>query len=102
MSRLESIKSLIEQSPGDSRIRFMLCMEYMSMKDYAGAQHEFDELISRDANYVAAYYQAGRCAEELGNIDAARAYYTRGIAAARATGDGHALSELQAALDLVS
>lgn len=102
MSRLETVKSLVAQAPDDARIRFMLCMEYMSASDFAGALREFDELLARDAGYVAAYYQAGRCHEELGQIDDARAAYTRGIEAARAKGDTHSLSELQAALDLIS
>lgn len=101
MSRLESVKALVQQAPGDSRIRFMLCMEYMSASQFSEALREFDELLARDANYVAAYYQAGRASEELERPDDARSYYARGIETARRIGDAHALSELQAALDIL-
>ena len=101
MSRLEAVKSLVAQDPANSRVRYMLCMEYMSARDFPAAVAELRELITRDADYVAAYHQAGRASEEAGDEDSARAFYRDGIATARRTGDAHALSELQAALDIL-
>ncbi len=101
MSRLEAIRTLLEQDPGNSRVRYMMCMEYLSAEDWAGGAVALSELIERDPSYVAAYYQAGRAAERLDEIEKARDFYSRGIAAARQAGDGHALSELQAALDVL-
>ncbi len=101
MSRLESLRALVDQSPADSRLRFMLCMELMSTGDPASAVREFDELVRLDADYVAGYFQAGRASESTGNTDAARAYYTRGLEAARRVGDKHAESELSDALDML-
>ncbi|MBI4891223.1 MAG: hypothetical protein HY821_11410 [Acidobacteria bacterium] len=101
MSRLEAIRALLEQDPANSRVRYMLCMEYLSAEDWAGAVAALAELIERDPAYVAAYYQAGRASERLDETGQARDFYTRGIAAARQAGDGHALSELQAALDIL-
>lgn len=98
MSRLEALKSMVQQDPASERVRFMLCMEYASTGDYAGALHELDELIGRHPGYVAAYFQAGRVAETLGNADLARGYYTRGIEAAQHAGDRHAASEMSEAL----
>ena len=79
----------------------MLCMELLGTGDPAGAVREFDELVRTDPDYVAGYFQAGRASEGLGNLDAARAYYTRGLEAARRTGDRHAESELSEALDML-
>lgn len=101
MSRLEAVRALVEQDPANSRIRFMLCMEYLGAADWPQALAELRALLDRDADYVAAYYQAGRASEELGKEDDARGFYSAGIDAARRVGDGHALSELQAALDLL-
>lgn len=102
MSRLESVKALLAQAPDDSRIRFMLCMEFISAGRLDEAIPELDELIRRNPDYVAAYYQAGRASEDLGNPEAALTYYSKGIEAARRTGDSHSLSELQTALDLLA
>jgi Tfp pilus assembly protein PilF len=98
---METVKSLLAQDPSNSRIRFMLSMEYMSAGLWAEARTELEELVHRDADYVAGWFQAGRCSEELADEDAAREHYRNGIAAARRTGDAHALSELQAALDIL-
>lgn len=101
MSRLEAVKGLLAQDPANSRVRFMLCMEYLSAQDWSSAVAELSELIARDPNYVAAYYQAGRASEQMGEDDQARDFYRRGIDAARRAGDAHSLSELQAALDIL-
>ena len=101
MSRLEAVKGLVAQDPANSRVRYMLCMEYMSARDFCAAVAELKELLARDADYVAAYYQAGRASEEAGEEDAARAFYRDGMVAAKRVGDAHALSELQAALDIL-
>ena len=101
MSRLDQVKALVEQDPANSRVRYMLAMEYMSTRDFGAAVAELEELLRRDAAYVSAYYQAGRASEEAGNEERARQFYRDGMAAATRAGDTHALSELQAALDIV-
>ncbi len=101
MSRLEAVKALVAQDPANSRVRYMLSMEYMSARDFGAAVAELKELLARDADYVSAYYQAGRASEEAGEEDAARGYYREGIVTAKRVGDAHALSELQAALDII-
>jgi tetratricopeptide (TPR) repeat protein len=101
MSRLESLRALVDQSPENSRFRFMLCMELISTGEPAAAVREFDELVRLDPDYVAGYFQAGRTSESLGDADAARTYYARGLEAARRTGDRHAERELSDALDML-
>lgn len=101
MPRLEALQALIEQNPADSRIRFMLSMEFLTAQRFPEALAELDTLLARDPDYVAAWFQAGRCCETTGDTDKARDYYGKGIDAARRTGDSHAISELQAALDLL-
>jgi tetratricopeptide (TPR) repeat protein len=101
MARIDQIRSLLEQDPTNSRIQFMLCMEHVSAGAWAEARAEFDRLIGRDPDYVAAYFQAGRTCEELGDVPAARQCYQQGIEAAHRKGDAHSLSELQGALDML-
>jgi Tfp pilus assembly protein PilF len=101
MSRLDALKGMVEQAPDDSRVRFMLAMEYSNSQKFAEAKQEFDSLISRDPNYVSAYFMAGRACESAGDIAGARGYLQQGIDTARAIGDRHAESEMQAALDML-
>jgi hypothetical protein len=44
------------------------------------------------------FLMCGGLLEKMGRVEDARRWYTDGIAAARKKGDGHALSELEGAL----
>ena len=101
MSRMETLRALLEQEPVNSRIRFMLSMEYLAAGSWSEAVAELKELIRREPAYVAAYMQAGRASEQLGDADGARALYRQGIEAARRAGDAHTRSELEAALEIL-
>jgi tetratricopeptide (TPR) repeat protein len=97
--RLETLRSLVEQDPGNSRFRYMLAMETANSGDLAGAMEVFEEVLEHDPGYSAAYFHGGQTLEKLGRIEEARALYQRGIAATTHNGDTHTRSELQGALD---
>ena len=99
--RIDSLKSLIEQDPGNSRFRYMLAMELVNSGDQEGAVQAFTDLIAADPNYSAAYFQGAQTLEKLGRVEQARQIYLRGIEAATRTGDMHTRGELQAALDML-
>ena len=92
---------MVEQTPDDSRVRFMLAMEYSNSRKFAEAKQAFDSLINRDPDYVSAYFMAGRACESVGDFAGARGYLEQGIETARKLGDRHAESEMQAALDML-
>ena len=98
--RLDVLKNMLEQDPRNGFARYGLAMEYVNRGEHEQAMTEFDTLLSADPDYVPGYYHAGRTLEKMTRIDDARAMYERGIAAAKRKGDQHALSELQAALDM--
>jgi predicted Zn-dependent protease len=89
----------LEQDPNDSFTRYAVALEYMGLKEYRIAQRYLAELVERDPDYVATYYQLGQVHTALEAWDEAEKAYTAGIAAGRKAGDLHAVSELQAALD---
>ena len=97
-NRLEVLRTLVNQSPADSRTRYMLAMELASSGDPAAAVAEYQALIAADADYTAAYFHAGQAFEKLGLIEEARGVYEQGIVACRRTGDEHTLSEIEAQL----
>ena len=97
--RLDALKALVERNPGDSRVRYMLAMELGNGGDLEAALEQHRQVLAADPAYVAAYFQAGQTLEKLGRDHEARQIYQDGIAAASNAGDGHAASELQAALD---
>jgi tetratricopeptide (TPR) repeat protein len=101
MSRIEALTGMLERDPNNSRFRYMLAMEHVNAGDLESAARQFDEILTRDSLYSAAYFHGGQTLEKLGRLDDARALYQRGIAATTQNGDMHTRSELQGALDML-
>jgi len=100
-NRLDILKNLVAQNPGDSFARYGLAMAYASAGEHAQAVDEYTKLIENNPKYVAAYYHGGQALEKTGQIDQARELYRRGIAVCSEIGDQHTRSELEAVLDLL-
>lgn len=100
-NRIEILKSLVAQNPGDSFARYGLAMACASAGDYAQAVEHYQKLLEMNPNYVAAYYHGGQALEKLGKLGEARQLYRRGIQVAAEIGDLHTRSELEAVLDLL-
>jgi len=99
--RLEALRSLAAQNPEDPFVRYGLAMELVNTGDLEQASKEFERLLGRDPDYLAAYYQAGQTLEKLGRTEEARQVYGRGAEVARRQGNEHTRTELEAALELL-
>lgn len=100
-NRLEVLQALLAQNPNDSFARYGLAMEYSKSGDLERAVAEFRAVLAGNPKYSYAYFHGGQALERLGKIDEARQIYEAGIEAAHGIGDQKALSELQAALELL-
>jgi tetratricopeptide (TPR) repeat protein len=100
-NRLEMLKQMAAQDPGNTFVRYGLAMEYANSGRLEQAAAEFKEILAANPDYAAAYFHGGQTLEKLGQVEEARAIYERGIAATTRTGDLHTRSELQGALDLL-
>ena len=100
-SRLEMLTEFVAAHPGDSFGRYGLAQEYLNLGEPDKALEHFRELLRRDPNYAPGYYHGGRALERLGRLEEAREIYRQGIEVTTRSGDLHARSELQAALDLL-
>ena len=100
-TRLEILKSMVEQNPADSFSRYGLAMELRNTGDLEGAMTQFHELRRINPDYTATYFHAGQTLERLGRIEEARAVYQEGIEVSTRKGDLHARGELQGALDML-
>ena len=101
-TRIEILKSMVEQNPADSFARYGLAMEYRNTGDLEAAVAEFRTLLAAHPDYSAAYFHGGQTLERLGRPAEARQLYMRGIEATARKGDFHTRDEIQAALDLMS
>jgi tetratricopeptide (TPR) repeat protein len=100
-NRLELLRNLVAQNPGDSFARYGLAMAYAGAGEHAQAVDEYRKLIEINPKYVAAYYHGGQALEKLGKIEDAREIYRRGIQISTQIGDDHTRGELEAVLDLL-
>lgn len=100
-NRLDILRQMTEQDPTNTFARYGLAMEYSNAGQLAAAIEEFKTLIATDENYAAAYFHAGQAYEKLGNVEAARATYEKGIEVTTRKGDSHTRAEIEAALNLL-
>jgi tetratricopeptide (TPR) repeat protein len=97
-SRIEILKSMVEQQPAEAFSRYGLAMEYVRAGQLEEAVGEFRKLLEFNPNYAAGYFHGGQTLEKLGRLEDARELYRKGIDVTTATGDAHTKSELIAAL----
>jgi tetratricopeptide (TPR) repeat protein len=100
--RFETLKNFIEANPGDCFARYGVAQEYLKRGEHDKAIEQFSKIFEINPAYQAAYYHAGKAYEKVGRRDEALETYRKGIEVASQSGDLHAQSELQAALDELS
>jgi tetratricopeptide (TPR) repeat protein len=100
-NRIEVLKAMVAQNPGDAFARYGLAMEFVKSGELESAVGEFRTLLEHNPNYAAAYFHGGQALEKLGDVEQARTFYENGVEVTSRTGDQHARSELQAALDML-
>jgi tetratricopeptide (TPR) repeat protein len=100
-TRLEILKSMVEQKPTDSFARYGLAMEYRNSGDLEAAMAEFRTLMEVNPDYSPAYFHGGQTLERMGLLEEARDVYTKGVEVTIRIGNEHARSEMQGALDML-
>jgi tetratricopeptide (TPR) repeat protein len=94
MSRLDTIKKMLEESPKDSFLNFALAKEFEKTGNIESALNSYLQLYSLDPEYVGLYYHLGKLYEEFEEFEKALSIYDEGIALCKKISDFHALSEL--------
>ncbi len=102
MDRIVALQGMLEADPTNHFVRYALAQELVNRGEDHRAAEEFQCILDADANYQAAYYHAGKALERLGRLGEAKALYVQGIEASFRTGNAHARSELEAALEEAS
>jgi Tfp pilus assembly protein PilF len=100
-NRLEILRSMVEQKPTDSFARYGLAMEYRNTGDLQAAMAEFRTLMEINPDYSPAYFHGGQTLERMGLVEEAREVYRKGVEVTVRTGNEHARSEMQGALDML-
>jgi Flp pilus assembly protein TadD len=100
-NRIEVLTAMVAQNPADAFARYGLAMELVKTGQLETAVTEFRALLEHNPNYAAAYFHGGQALEKLGDVEQARLFYQKGVEVTGRTGDQHARSELEAALDML-
>jgi tetratricopeptide (TPR) repeat protein len=99
MDKIEKLKTFLLKSPGDPFLNHALALEYIKAGDDKTARALFLELLTLDPDYIGSYYHLSQLLERSGEIENAKSWYEKGMAAAKKAGDGHAYQELRAAYE---
>ncbi len=97
-SRLTQLQEMLKTEPNDSFLNYALALEYAKANDVAKAIQLIETLLSKDENYLGAYYQLGKYYEQIQDISKAIATYTKGVEVAKKIKNNKALGELNEAL----
>lgn len=98
LSRLEQLQEMLKAEPNDSFLNYALALEFAKANDVAKAIQLIENLLSKDENYLGAYYQLGKYYEQIQDIPKAIATYTKGVEVAKKIKNNKALGELNEAL----
>lgn len=92
------LTEILSQNGNDAFARYGLAMEYSNAGEVEKALDEFGKLLASNPDYTAGYFMAAQTLAKSGREDEAKKMLTEGIASAKRTGNGHALSEMEGML----
>ncbi len=99
MERITRILAFLEQNPKDNFLRHALALEYIKTGKLEEARSLFEAVLTDSPDYVGSYYHLAKLLEQLQQTELAIQWYEKGMEAAKAAGDNHALNELRAAYE---
>lgn len=99
MSRIEKLKSMLVESPGDSFLQHALALEYIKLGNDAEARVLFESILEREPGYVGSYFHLAKLLERRGEPDKAVRVYEKGMEEAKKAGENHAYGELKSAYE---
>jgi len=98
MDRVAMLNEILTQNPNDAFARYGLAMEYSNRGEVETAMVEFGKLLVAHPDYTAGYFMAAQTLARASRVNEAKQMLEDGIASARRTGNGHALSEMEGML----
>ena len=99
MSRLEQIRQMLHEDPGDPFLRYALAMELDSDGQPEASLVLYRELMTLRPPHVPAFFRTGQLLARLRRREEARVVLRQGIAAAAEVGDRHAAQEMADFID---
>jgi predicted Zn-dependent protease len=98
-TRMEMLAQVLEQNPSDAFARYGLAMEYARLGQNDSALNEFSKLLQMHPDYTNGYFMAAQTLAKMERTEEVKTMLENGIAAAKRTGNRHALSEMSGMLE---
>jgi len=98
MDRVAMLNEILTENPNDAFARYGLAMEYSNRGEVEIAMVECGKLLAAHPDYTAGYFMAAQTLARASRVNEAKQMLEDGIASARRTGNGHALSEMEGML----
>jgi predicted Zn-dependent protease len=93
------LKEILAATPTDSFARYGLAIEYSNAGDFETSLTEFVTLLKNTPDYTPGYFMAAQTLVKAARVEEAKKMLLAGMASAKRTGNGHALSEMEAMLE---
>lgn len=101
MTRIEQLQKMLEQEPDDTFLQYAIAIEHSTAGNLDKALSCLKDVLKNNPDYLAAYYQTGKCYEKLKQFEEAKSIYEKGIEVAQKQNKNKALNELREALFLL-
>ena len=95
MDKVAALNEILQLDPANAFARYGLAMEYVGRGENDAALKEFATCIEHNPDYVPAYQMSAQTLVKVGRVSEALERLDAGIAAARRTGNQHALAEME-------
>ncbi len=99
MNRIDKLIQMLAENPDDSFLQHALALEYIKLGNDEEARRLFENVLSRDANYVGSYYHLADLLVRVNEKELAKSWYEKGMIKAKELGDNHSYNELRMAYD---
>ena len=97
--RIEKIRELLVKTPNDSFLKHALALEYIKIENDKEARKLFEEILTRDENYLGSYYHFAKLLERNNETTLAMSYYEKGMVIAKKANELRAYNELKTAYE---
>ncbi len=98
-NRIAQLEAFLATTPDDPFLHHALALELVKAGDEEAAEQHFRHNLEQQEGYVATYYHLGKLLERTNRAEEAISMFEQGMKVAKAAGDNHTYSELQAAYD---
>lgn len=101
MPTIDQLLRVLAVEPNDPFTLYGLAQEYAKAGRTAEAVEHYDRCLAADPTYCYAYFHKAKALEDAGREADAIQTLRAGLAAAKASGDAHAASEIAGYLDML-